>query len=251
MKDALLKKILGHPDEDEIISKLVLGDSPHSVHEWLKSKYAPVSQTQFIVTEANLKKFESDYLDLYQHLKKDMILVKANAQREIELSIKKNPSYKEQVRKLVNNELDLRETICNLVVAVETRVGVVFDKIQENFINNGLNTREERLFMDYARVLGEVLEKYHKFTEVKDSTTINNTVTFQVMDQHVAIIQDVIKEILEEMDVEMSLKFMEKFNERFGRLRPPSQEPFQSVESRAIEGKLLTDNMSKKLDEIK
>ncbi len=252
MKDSLLKKILGHPDEDEIISKLALGVDPSEVHKWLDEKYRPSGQTSFVVSFGILTKFKNDYLDMYQHIRNDMRIIKGNPQQEIELSIKKNPKYKERIKDLVNNEINLKQTVANLVVAIESRVELLFDRMQENNDANGYNSKEERVFIELARVLGEILEKYHKFVEVpNESMVINNNVTFQIMDQQVSVFHDVIKEVLQSMDIESSLKFMDLFNEKMTKLRPPVDEKFQSVESRAVDAKLLTENMSKKLSEIK
>ena len=33
-------KVLDHPDQDEIISKLMAGVTPKDINEWLKLKYA-------------------------------------------------------------------------------------------------------------------------------------------------------------------------------------------------------------------
>ena len=66
MSKAALKKILDHPDKDEIISKLVIGQSSKDVHDWLESKYTNVSEAKFVVSEKSLTSFQSNYLDIYK-----------------------------------------------------------------------------------------------------------------------------------------------------------------------------------------
>ena len=39
MNKPTYKKILEHPDKDEIINKLVIGQSLNDIHDWLKGKY--------------------------------------------------------------------------------------------------------------------------------------------------------------------------------------------------------------------
>ena len=39
MNKNALKKILEHPDKDELIAKLVLDYAPKEIHEWLAGKY--------------------------------------------------------------------------------------------------------------------------------------------------------------------------------------------------------------------
>jgi len=43
MNKNALKKILEHPDKDEIISKLVIGITPKDIHDWLSAKYINAS----------------------------------------------------------------------------------------------------------------------------------------------------------------------------------------------------------------
>ena len=64
-KDTGLKKILDHPDLEEIISKLLIGISSKDIHSWLKSKYTNVSESKFVISEKALISFQDNYLDLY------------------------------------------------------------------------------------------------------------------------------------------------------------------------------------------
>jgi hypothetical protein len=59
--------------------------------------------------------------------------------------------------------IDIRRIVKNLCIAVETRLSQVFDEIQEDPRN--INTKIDRLLIEYAEVLGNILEKYYKFTE--------------------------------------------------------------------------------------
>ena len=249
MNQSALKKILNHPDKDEIISKLLIGISEKDVYLWLKSKYTNVSENKFVIAEKSIKSFKDNYLDIYTFIQEDIAKTKASistsTQDQLELSIKNNSTYKSKLLELATKELDIRQIIMNLCVAIELRTSQVFDAIQANPDN--INTRIDRLLIEYAETLGSILEKYYKFTEAPAVQTVNHNVTLQVVDQHITVFHDVIKEVLSQMDLETSLYFMEVFNDKMSKLKPPSDKEIPNTDVRLAEAKLLNETISKKL----
>lgn len=251
MNKTALKKILDHPDKDEIIAKLVSGGSPKDVHDWLKATYTNVSETKFVVAEKSLKSFQENYLDVYELIREDLEKTKTsiatNTEDQLELSIKSNPTYKNIMLKTANSELDIRQIVVNLAIAIETRLAQVFDEIQEDPRN--INTRVDRLLIDYAEVFGNILEKYYKFTELPTNQIVQHNVTLQVVDQHISAFHDVIKEVLSQMDLETSFYFMEVFNEKMAKLKP-TEKDVPNTEMRLAEAKVLQETINKKINEI-
>ena len=76
-----LKKIIDHPDKDEIISKLVIGISPKDVHDWLEAKYTNVSETKFVIAEKSIKSFQENYLDIYNLIQEEQEQKQENLKR--------------------------------------------------------------------------------------------------------------------------------------------------------------------------
>jgi len=251
MNKNALKKILEHPDKDEIISKLVIGISSKDIHDWLKAKYTNVSEAKFVVAEKSIKSFQSNYLDIYNMINDDLVKSKfaltASTEEQLALSVQNNPTYKSKMLELAGKELDIRQIITNLCVAIESRLAQVFDEIQEDPRN--INTRVDRLLIDYAEVLGNILEKYYKFTEVPVNQTVEHKVTLQVVDQHISVFHDVIRKVLSQMDLETSLYFMEVFNEEFSKLKLPAEKDGPNTEVRLAEAKLLSETINKKINE--
>jgi hypothetical protein len=251
MNKTSLKKILEHPDKDEIISKLLIGIPPKDVYDWLAAKYTNVSEAKFVVAEKSIKSFQDNYLDIYNTIQQDLAKTKAavatSSEEELELAVNNLPAYKSIMLKTANEELDIRKIIKNLCVAIETRLSQVFDEIQEDPRN--INTRVDRLLIDYAEALGNILEKYYKFTEAPADTVVQHNVTLQVVDQHISVFHDVIKEVLSKMDLETSLYFMEVFNEKMNKLKAPSEKEVPNTEVRLAEAKLLNETINKRLNE--
>lgn len=251
MNKPTYKKILEHPDKDEIISKLVIGQPTNDIHDWLKGKYTNVSD-KFIISEKILKSFKNTYLDFYNDMQQDLSKTKTalltGTQDQLELSVKGNSSYKDAMIKTLDNEIDIRQMVARLAINIETRLSQVFDEIQEDPRN--INTKVDRLLIDYAEVFGGLLEKCHKFNEVPVADQIiQHNVTLQVVDQHISVFHDVIKEVLSQMDLETSMYFMEVFNDKMSRLKAPSPDAQPTQEMKMAEAKLLNETINKKIND--
>ncbi len=246
------KKILDHIDREEIINKLILGISPADIHDWLKAKYTNVSEDKFVIAEKTLKSFKDNHLDIYTTIRDDFAKGKAalattssSIDEELELSIKNNQNYKNLVLKTVSQELDLKETLQRLCSAVETRLGQIYDVIQEDPRN--INTRVDRLFTEYVNALGGILEKAYKIINNGPDQVVQHNVMHYQVDQQVAVFYEAIKETLEQMDLESSMFFMEKFNEKITKLQEVSPKSIQPVEQRMAEVKLINSQINEKI----
>ncbi len=250
MNKNALKKILDHPDKDEIIAKLVLDYSPKDIHDWLAGKYTNVSETKFVVAEKSIKTFKDNYLDVYNMIREDMVKTKQalanNTEAELELAVKNNSTYKSKMLELAGKEIDVRQMVSQLCLAIETRLGQVFDEIQEDPRN--INSRVDRVLIEYGELLGSLLEKYYKFTESPADMVIQHNVTLQAVDQHISVFHDVIREVLSQLDLESSMLFMEIFNEKMAKLKPPAPETIVNTDMKLAEAKLLNETINKKLN---
>lgn len=250
MNKNALQKILNHPDKDEIISKLVIGISSKDIHDWLTSKYTNISESKFVIAEKSIKSFQDNYLDIYNMIQQDMInskqAIATSTEEQLQLSVKNNSTYKSKMLELAGKEIDVRHIISNLCIAIETRLAQVFDEIQEDPRN--INTRVDRLLIEYADTLGNILEKYYKFTELPTDHVVQHNVTLQVVDQHISVFHDVIREVLSQMDLETSLYFMEVFNQKMEKLKAPDKN-VMNTDMKLAEAKLLNETINKKINE--
>lgn len=248
MKSPTYKKILDHPDKDEIIAKLAIGIPASDINDWLKNKYININDAKFVLSEKIIKSFKNTYLDFYNDMHADLALVKnnLNSSQELEISVKDNPAYKDALVKMANGELDIRTMIATLAINVETRIAQIFDLIQEDPRN--ANTKIERLLTEYVDKLGSLLEKYYKFTEAPADHVIQHNFTIQTVDQHISVFYDVIKETLAQMDVDTSLYFMEVFNEKMNKIKFNNKDQI-STEVKLAEVKVLNETINKKLNE--
>lgn len=250
MNKNALKKILDHPDKDELIAKLVLDYSAKEIHEWLAGKYTNVSEAKFVVAEKSIKVFKENYLDVYSMIREDMLKTKqavaTSTEDQLELAVKGNSTYKSKMLELAGKEIDVRQMVAQLCLAIETRLGQVFDEIQEDPRN--INTKIDRVLIEYGELLGGLLEKYYKFTENPADLVIQHNVTLQAVDQHISVFHDVIRDVLSQLDLESSMLFMEMFQEKMAKLKPPTQEQPLNTDMKLAEAKLLNETINKKLN---
>lgn len=251
MNKTSLKKIIEHPDKDEVISKLVIGVSAKDIHDWLAAKYTNVSEAKFVIAEKSIKSFQDNYLDIYNLIQEDIgktkTAIATSTEDQLELAIQTNPTYKSKMLEIAGENLDVRQMVSRLCAAIEIRFGQIFDEIQADPRN--INTRVDRMLKEYGEMLGNLLEKYYKFTEQQPDQIVQHNVTLQVVDQHISVFHDVIKEVLSQMDLETSLYFMEVFNEKMEKLKMPTQEKDLTPEARLADAKLLSEAINKKINE--
>jgi hypothetical protein len=252
MNTPTYKKILEHPDKDEIISKLVIGQAASDIHDWLKAKYTNVGESKFIITEKILKSFQNTHLDFYMDIQQDIAKTKdalatSGTIDSIELSIKSNPTYQDTILQLSAKELDAETMMGRMALAVENRIGQLYNLIQEDPRN--VNTKTERLWVELVETAGGILDKYYKWKDSNSTQVIQHNVTLQVVDQHISVFHDVIKEVLAQMDLETSLYFIEVFNTKMATLKMPEANAPPTTEMKLAEAKLLNETINQKINE--
>lgn len=253
MNKTSFKKILEHPDKDEIISKLVIGMSAKDIHDWLASKYTNVSEAKFVISEKSIKSFQDNYLDMYNYMLEDISKTKAaltptgSVEDQLELAVQSNPTYNSKMIEIASENLDVRQMVSRLCAAIEVRFAQVFDEIQSDPRN--INTRVDRMLKEYGELLGTLLDRYYKFTEEKSDQIVQHNVAIQIVDQQVSILHNALKEVIAEFDNERSLQFMEKVNDRISKLKMPSSDKDPSYEDRLADAKILSETINKKINE--
>jgi len=250
MKQPSYKVILEHPDRDELISKLIIGISTKDIHEFLASKYTNVGESKFIISEKLLKSFKDNYLDIYKMIQDDLSKTKSaltlNTSDDLQLAVRNNPTYKDTLLKIANNELDIKTMLVNMIMAIETRAAQVFDNIQEDPRN--INSRNDRVLIEWLDLLGSNLERFNKVVLGVPDQVVQHNVTVQHIDQYTAVFCDAIKRTLSQLDIETSLYFMEVFNEEISKVKMPVEAKITPTEERLADVKILHEDINKKLN---
>lgn len=241
MKDNLFKKIIEHPDKDEIVAKLVLGIENKEINQWLKNKYQDVKDRSLIVSITNLKLFKDEYLDLYNTIRDDALKLQNTSTELAEQDPKKfiagNNAYRQKLEEYIDKEIDIRSMVKNLIIAANFRIEQIFDMIQ----SNPGNTKPDYVLIQWMQTLANILEKQESLINGNSEKNITqNNINIQIVDQQIGVIQEAIREVISQLDYDTSLLFIEAVNKRMSGLKPSVEEAVP-VDVRLTEAKRLTE----------
>lgn len=241
------KKILGHPDKEDIIQKLTNGDSVRSVEEDLKKKY-PKDKSKHI-SWITLQTFRKDHLGLEGKVLNDIQEAAQSQKRQIEETMRQRQleatdAYKKKISEIADSKLDVARKILQLDRIIESRMEYWYNMIASGEETAAKGDNELRKFISQQM---DLLGQYKKFIEGMADKTIDHNINVNVMNDQIAIIRDVIRECLSEFAPDQSMRFMEKLNQKLNSVsyRPNSLSEGNSVsidELEEAEYEILGDN---------
>jgi hypothetical protein len=245
-KENIAKRILSHPDKDEVISKLLANIPPSEIAESLAARYNPETEKQFIISENYIKKFQSEYLDIYTMVKEDLYKTqqnKAAPSTALQQDIQGSEAYHKALEKYIDSEVDIKVMLKKMIVNVEARVSQIFDIVQQD----PENIKPDRTLIEWFNTMLAALEKYDTILNGSpEQINIQNNINIQVVDDRINIIFNLMREILSRLDYDTSLLFVEMWNEEMSKLGPVAP-PILPIETRAAEVKILEETIAKKL----
>jgi hypothetical protein len=239
--------VLNHPDKDELISKLLQNISPADITKNLEIRYGDIDKN-LIVSEKTLETFKKNSLNIYRTIQEDLRKTSVALQHsdaDVQLTLKNNPTYRQTLEKLANNELDIKTMLANMILATETRIAQIFDQIQSDPDN--VNSRTERLFNEYLDRFQAAIEKWQKYIIQSPDQIIQHNVSVQHIDNHMSVFHDAIRKVLSKMDNESALLFMNLYNEEINKTKAPIETPQTPVEERLAEVKTIHDQINYQL----
>jgi hypothetical protein len=238
------KKILKHPDKEEIVKRLNDGESIRKTCAWLQEKY-PTNKKLWIST-VSLQKFRKDNLQLDGKVLKDIqeavvIQNRALEEQQREIQLESTNAYQDKINQIANTHLDVANKIMQLDGIIEDRMEYWFNAIKSGEADPRLADKEMRGYMDRQMAL---LQQYKKFIEGMADKTVEHNVNITVMNEQIAVIRDVIRGIIEEFNPDLAMVFMEKLNASLNNLEylPKVSGGVDSKELRAIEAQVISED---------
>lgn len=210
-------KIINHPDKDRIITKLVGGDPPKTVSEFLKFKYDDPGESHLRLPINLLTEFKDKYLDRYKFLEK---VVKdqqdGKLDKKIADSLLNNKSFRDRLAELADEKIDLKKKIVQVLAIIEQRAEQVFDAIQQN----PSNFKGDYVLIKYLELLVNAVEKGDKVINERPDMLIQHNISIQLIEQHSLMFQEAIRETLKKFDPEVSVMFMDLLTQKLAELQP-------------------------------
>lgn len=208
------KKILNHPDKEEIIELLTSGESTRSVEAKLKKKYANDKSKQ--ISWITLQAFRKEHLKLEGKVLQDIQEANQTQKQQIEemmrqRTLQETDAYKKKINEIADSKLDVARKILQLDAIIESRMEYWYNMIASGEETAAKGDNELRKFISQQM---ELLGQYKKFVEGMADKTIDHNININVMNDQITIIRDVIRECLAEFGPDKAMMFMERLNQR-------------------------------------
>jgi hypothetical protein len=223
-------KVLNHPEREEIIKKLVSGDSLKSVEEWLKKKHPRTPRLQ--ISYMTLQKFRKEHLHIEgEVLDKIKQARREQGQESEELEaraiIVASSAYQDKINEIVSNELDANRKLLEMSALIGARMEYYF-----NSLNQGSNIQQDKMFLDLVNAQRGLVQDWKKFVEGVADKKIEHNINVSVINEQVTVIKSIVFEVLQEMSPELIPVFVEKVNSRLENTRhgTPTYESYQQIE---------------------
>tara|TARA_Y100000114_G_C11764050_1_gene332063 strand:+ start:12350 stop:13024 length:675 start_codon:yes stop_codon:yes gene_type:complete len=211
-----MSKVLRHPDKEDIIARLISGDSVKEVDSWLKSKYP--RKKRLHISYMTLQKFRSDHLNLKGEVLEDIKnkrseVDKASAAAEAKMIIESSSAYHDKINEIASNEMDVTRRLLEIEALVNSRIKYYYD-----LLNNGGSLREDKIFLEYISALKGIMQDWKKYIEGVADQKIEHNVSVSVINDHAEILKSAVLDVLNEMSPELVGVFIERVSVRMREL---------------------------------
>lgn len=208
------KKILRHPDKEEIIEALSNGESVRKIEADIKEKYP--RNKKLWLSSVTLQSFRKKNLQLDGKVLRDIQEAKQlKEQQEREQKkqeqLEASAAYRKKINEIADSKLDVARRILELDRVIESRMEYWFNAVASGEEVASKGDKELRQFIDRQMNL---LAQYKKFVEGLADKTVEHNINVTVVNDQLRVIRDVIRECIGELDPAAALVFMEKLENR-------------------------------------
>ena len=222
-------KVLNHPEREDIIKKLVNGESVKEVEKWLKKNHPRTNRLQ--ISYATLQKFrkdhlhiEGDVLDKIKQAKKEQTL--ESGELETKAIIAASSAYQDKINEIVSNELDSNKKLLEMSALITSRMEYYF-----NSLNDGTNIQKDRMFLDLIGAQRGLVQDWKKYVEGVADQKIEHNININVINEQVTVLKSIVFEVLQEMSPELIPIFVEKMNSKLENTKygTPKYDSYQQI----------------------
>ena len=201
-------KVLRHPDKEDIIKKLLDGESVKEVERWLKSKHPKSKRLQ--VSYMTLQKFRSEHLNLRGDILDDIKnrrseIGKDSKDAEVRSIVLSSSSYQQKIEEIASSELDVTKRLLEMDSLITSRIEYYY-----NLLSQGGTIREDKIFLEYINTLKSLMQDWKKYIEGFADKKIEHNINLNVIDEQARIIREAVYEVLQDMQPELIPVFVDK-----------------------------------------
>lgn len=207
-------KVLRHPDRDEIIARLMDGQSVKEVERWLKKSNPRTKRLH--ISYMTLQKFRKEFLGIEGQVLEDIKqkrsdIISTSQEKEKNWIVTSSNAYQDKLNEIVSKELDVTNKMLEMEKLISSRIEFYF-----NVLHEGGDLKEEKMFLDLLSAQRELLRDWKKYVEGVADKTIDHNINITVMNQQITVLKNIVFEVLQEMEPTLIPAFVQKVNSRLG-----------------------------------
>ena len=215
-------KVLNHPNSEEIIKKLVNGESVKQVEKWLRSEYPRTKKRH--ISFVTLQNFRKNYLNLEGQVLADIKEAKGGGlvgQRDLQAKalVAGSNAYKEKLESIVDEKIDVTQKLIQMESLISARMEYYFNQLQAHG-----DLKTDKVFLDYIKAQQEIMRDWKKMIEGMADKKIEHNININVINEQITVLKGVVYETLRELDPRLIPVFIEKLNSKMGNVQYNSQE---------------------------
>jgi len=206
------KKVLNHPDKEDMIKRLLGGDSVKEVERWLKEKY-PRSK-RLHVSYMTLQKFRADHLNLKGDVLGDIKnrrteLDREAVEAETKMVIQNSSAYQQKIEEIAEGKLDVSRRLLEMDSLINSRLEFYY-----NLLENGGTLREDKIFIEYINTMKGLMQDWKKYVEGVADKRIDHNININVVNEQARILKETVIDVLGEISPELITVFVERLDAR-------------------------------------
>ena len=202
------KKVLNHPDKEELIRKLLEGDSVKEVEGWLKEKYP--RRKRLHVSYMTLQKFRAEHLNLKGDVLDDIKnrrheIDKESIDAETKMVIHNSSAYQQKIDQIASNKLDVSKRLLEMDSLINSRLEFYY-----NLLENGGTLKEDKIFIEYINTMKGLMQDWKKYVEGVADKRVEHNININVVNEQARILKETVVDVLSEISPDLITVFVER-----------------------------------------
>lgn len=206
------KKVLNHPDKEELIRKLLEGTSVKEAEGWLKDKYP--RRKRLHISYMTLQKFRAEHLNLKGDVLDDIKnrrteLDKEAVEAEAKMVIQNSSAYQRKIEEIASGKLDVSRRLLEMDSLINSRLEFYY-----NLLENGGTLKEDKIFIEYINTMKGLMQDWKKYVEGVADKRVEHNININVVNEQARILKEAVIEVLGQMSPELVTVFVERLDTR-------------------------------------
>jgi len=205
-------KVLTHPEREEIISKLLNGESVKEVEAWLKKKHPRKKRLQ--ISYATLQKFRKNHLHLEGEVLENIKAARKekdseSGELEAKAILATSSAYQKKLEEIVSNELDGNRKILEMMTIISSRIEHYFNVLQIKG-----NRQDDKMLIDLLNAQRGLVQDWKKYVDGVADQKIEHNINVNVVNEQVTVLKNIVFEVLQDLDPTLIPAFVNQVNNK-------------------------------------